>query len=122
MSLLEALQAKKRQLHHTETVDSSKVDLSGGLGGTEKDFEKYQDKVLDYNIEEWLEELRDLTFETKFVPISFEQAQALQRAYEEQVLNNQEMSPDTKQALAPLVSSIEVCSECTKKKRFVNYN
>ena len=108
MSLLEALQAKKRALNHTETVDSSKVDLTGGLGGSDKDFEKYQDKVLDYNIEEWLEELNDLTFETKFVPISFEQAQALQRAYEEQVLNNQELSPETKQQLSPLVSAIEV--------------
>lgn len=51
------------------------------LNGSEQDIEKYQDYVLDFNIERWIDPLENLTFKTEFVPLTKDDARVLVAEY-----------------------------------------
>ena len=44
---------------------------------------EYQSQVLDINVEEWYDLIKDETFYTEFVPITIDDAKVFLQAYEE---------------------------------------
>lgn len=49
---------------------------------SEKDIRKYQDDVLNVNLEYWVKLLGDITFHTEFYPITLEDAQTFIDCYD----------------------------------------
>mmetsp|Transcript_11467 Transcript_11467/g.12581 ORF Transcript_11467/g.12581 Transcript_11467/m.12581 type:complete len:342 (+) Transcript_11467:10-1035(+) len=72
------LAKKKNALSKTEPLP----DRSINLGAPEIDVVAYQKKMVAVNIEHWINELKGLTFETEFYPLSEENARVLMKAYD----------------------------------------
>lgn len=69
------------KLRKTQVVnDSSAPKLKGFI--SEGDIRKYQDDVLDVNLEHWISLLGDITFHTEFYPITLEDAQTFIDSYD----------------------------------------
>jgi len=68
------------KLKKVDTHDSSAPKLSGFI--SEADIHKYQDTVIDCNMEYFLEILGELTFPTDFYPLTQEDAQTFIDCYE----------------------------------------
>ena len=75
-SLAEALALKKSKLASVETRDTSGPRIAKTSADiSEADIEKYHDCVQDANIETWEAHLASLTFRTKYMAMSVEDAQ-----------------------------------------------
>ncbi|XP_013387915.1 cell division cycle protein 123 homolog [Lingula anatina] len=79
MSLLEQLKNVKLKSSGVER-DFSGPKTTGFLSQGEID--KYQNSVLDVNTEQWYAILRDVTFETIYCPIYYDEAQLFVKVYE----------------------------------------
>lgn len=74
-NFMSSIQDASTSLRNTETCDRSCPKISNQFAETEKDYNAYQETVLDIIIEEWYDLLAPYTFTTEFIPISEEEAQ-----------------------------------------------
>ncbi|KAJ5066361.1 hypothetical protein M0811_13740 [Anaeramoeba ignava] len=104
MSLAEKL--KKVQLKQTETKDSSKPDITA-KEYDENEIKIYQNKVLDINIEEWLDLIPEFTFKTKLFPLKYEDAELFFQAYELKMKENKELTENIKNQIEKLAENLQ---------------
>jgi len=94
---------------------------------TEDKVAEYQLAVLDINVEEWYDLIKEETFETEFIPFTVDDAKAFIEAYEQtqhvdKVKESPKISDEVWQKLKPLeqVRFSATSSSKTKKKYLRN--
>eukprot|EP00455_Lapot_gusevi_P046612 TRINITY_DN615_c0_g2_i1.p1 TRINITY_DN615_c0_g2~~TRINITY_DN615_c0_g2_i1.p1 ORF type:complete len:356 (-),score=134.55 TRINITY_DN615_c0_g2_i1:205-1272(-) len=81
----------------------------------EKHISAYQNVVLDFNIEHWLDLISDVTFATRFVPITMEHAQFFIDAYQQlEVDKKDSLQPEQQQILQQMALQLQPAIDAAK--------
>jgi len=79
---LEALRKQKEKLINTTTTDKTKTLIDQKvIDKVNQDSEIYRNKILQVNVDQWIDNIREFTFPTLELPINQEISDALKGAY-----------------------------------------